>query len=415
MSYVELFIDWQGQQHCVGQIFRQSGSGRETVTFQYDEKWIAHKGAFSIDPSLPLGHGIFVPGRDRELFGGVGDSAPDQWGRRLMRRAERRRAKLEGRSLRTLFEIDYLLGVSDETRLGALRFKRSGDTEFQSPVDHGVPSLIDLGRLLRITERIIRDEESDEDLQLIFAPGSSLGGARPKASIMDQHGHLSFAKFPKENDEYSVETWEEVALRLAEKADIQTPVHSLVQVAGKAALLSRRFDRINGQRIPFISAMSMTESIDGEGGSYLDIVDVLGRHGSQARLDRQELFRRMVLNILISNVDDHMRNHAFLRFDSAGWRLSPVYDLNPVPQDLKPRILSTTIDYEDATCSIELALDVAEMFGLTKSEALKIIANVAKVTSGWRKVARDVGASEAEIKRMESAFEHSDLQDALKL
>src|SRR5690606_18423160 len=154
-------------------------------------------------------------------------------------------------------ESNYLLGVADQTRLGALRFRRAGEDEFQAPNRAGVPALIELGRLLQITERILRDEETDDDLQLIFAPGSSLGGARPKASVIDQHGHLSIAKFPKETDEYSIETWEEIALTLAERAGIATPHHELIDVAGKPVLLSRRFDRRDAIRIPFLSAMAM--------------------------------------------------------------------------------------------------------------------------------------------------------------
>jgi len=192
-----------------------------------------------------------------------------------MQRAERRSAEREGRAVRTLAESDYLLGVADKTRLGALRFRLVGEEDFQAPVRAGVPALIELGRLLQITERIFRDEETDEDLQLIFAPGSSLGGARPKASVIDRHGHLSIAKFPKETDDYSVETWEEIALRLAGKAGITTPKHELVQVAGKAVLLSRRFDRAGAIRTPFLSAMAMMAAKDGERGSYPEIVDAL--------------------------------------------------------------------------------------------------------------------------------------------
>ncbi len=198
-----------------------------------------------------------APPRGQTIFGSPGDSAPDTWGRQLMRRAERREAKRGGRALRTLTETDHLLGVADETRLGALRFRRTDDPAFQAPPRTGVPALVELGRLLQITERILRDEETDEDLQIIFAPGSSLGGARPKASVVDQHGRLAIAKFPKESDDHSIETWEEIALRLADKAGIDTPVHRLIEVAGKAVMLSRRFDRRDSHRIPVLSAMAM--------------------------------------------------------------------------------------------------------------------------------------------------------------
>lgn len=415
MSEVEVYIDWQGSCRLVGRLHRQSGRGRETVSFQYDNGWIDASDHFSIDASIKVGRGVFVPNPGQNMFGTLGDSAPDQWGRRLMRRAERRRSEKERRTPRTLFETDYLLGVADETRLGALRFKFPGEEAFLAPTDTGVPKLIELGKLLGVSERILRDEESDEDLRMIFAPGSSLGGARPKASVIDQYGRLAIAKFPKENDEYSIETWEEIALRLAEKAGIRTPVHELVRIADKAILISRRFDRNKAGRIPFMSAMSMTRSLDGEGGSYLDIVDAIGESGAQAKADRADLFRRMVLNVLISNVDDHLRNHGFLMLSRHGWTLSPVYDLNPTPQDLKQRVLATNIDFEDGTCSIELVREVAPLFGLQKVNADRMIADVARATQSWRDVAKTVGARSAEVKRMESAFEHDDLYRALRL
>lgn len=415
MPDVEVFIDWQGSCRLIGRLHRQPGRGRETVSFQYDNGWIDAVDHFSIDASLTVGRGVFVPLPGQEMFGTLGDSAPDQWGRRLMRRAERRCAEKEGRAPRTLFETDYLLGVADETRLGALRFRYVGEEAFQASTESSVPKLVELGKLLGVTERILRDEETDEDLLMIFAPGSSLGGARPKASVIDQYGHLAIAKFPKENDEYSIETWEEIALRLAEKAGIRTPVHDLLRIADKAILLSRRFDRHKDGRVPFMSAMSMTGSLDGEGGSYLDIVDALGEAGAQAKTDRVELFRRMVFNVLISNVDDHLRNHGFLMLSRHGWTLSPVYDLNPTPQDLKPRVLTTHIDFYDGTCSIELVREVAPLFGLHKADADRLISAVAHATQTWREVAKTVGARSAEIRRMASAFEHDDLNRALSL
>jgi serine/threonine-protein kinase HipA len=308
-----------------------------------------------------------------------------------------------------------LLGVSDETRLGALRFRWAGEAEFQAPTRAGVPSLIELGRLLQITERILRDEETDEDLQMVLALGSSLGGARPKASVVDQHGQLYIAKFPRENDDYSVETWEAVALRLAAKAGIATPAHELVRVAGKAVLLSRRFDRSGGRRIPFLSAMSMLGAADGDHGSYPELVDTLTEHGARAREDAEQLYRRMAFNVLVSNVDDHLRNHGFLWEGHSGWTLSPAYDLNPTPTDLKPRILTTNIELDDGTCSLALVESAAEYFGLSPVQARAILKSTAEAVSDWRDVAKAAGAKAAEIRRMASAFEHDDLARALTL
>lgn len=415
MTDVEVHIDLEGQVRPLGILHRQASRRGETVTFEYDEAWLGDANRFSIEPALTLTAGTFPPQAGQPIFGSIGDSAPDTWGRRLMQRAERRLAEREGRQVRTLGELHYLLGVADVTRLGALRFRWRGEEIFQSPVHNGVPALIDLGRLLQITERIERDEETEDDLQLIFAPGSSLGGARPKASVIDQHGHLSIAKFPKESDEYSIETWEEIALRLAERAGIQTPEHTLLQVAGKSVLLSRRFDRDNDWRIPFLSAMSMTGSRDGERGSYPELVDALTAHGAQAKEDARQLYRRVVFNVLVSNVDDHLRNHGFLWSGQGGWVLSPAYDLNPTPVDVKARILTTNIDLDEGTCSVDLLQETAEFFGLSSGQACTIIREVAEVTRTWQAVAVEVGARRAEIKRMASAFEHEDLQAALKL
>ena len=309
--------------------------------------------------------------------------------------------------------FNYLLGVADETRLGALRFRWLGDDIFQAPTRIGVPPLIELGRLLQITERILRDEETDEDLQLIFAPGSSLGGARPKASVVDQHGHLSIAKFPKETDEYSIETWEDIALKLATLAGIATPQHKLVDIGGKSVMLSRRFDRAGTVRIPFLSAMAMLGVKDGQRGSYPELVDALTEHGARAKSDAQALYRRVAFNVLISNVDDHLRNHGFLWSSKAGWSLSPAYDINPVPADLKARVLSTNINLDEGTCSIDLLEASSEYFALNLAQARGIIKEVATVTATWREVAKTSGARSDEINRMASAFEHEDLRRAL--
>ena len=233
--------------------------------------------------------------------------------------------------------------------------------------------------------------------------------------MLDQNGALSIAKFSKENDDYSLETWEEIALRLARLSGIQTPEHQLVNVAGRAIMLSRRFDRQGARRIPFLSAMAMTGSRDGQTGSYPELVDVLSMQGAQTKSDAIQLYRRVVFNVMISNVDDHLRNHGFLWSGKTGWVLSPAYDLNPVPTDLKARILSTNIDLEEATCSLDLLEAACGYFGLALPTARSIIKEVAEVTKGWREVACEVGAKASEINRMASAFEHDDLRRGLTL
>jgi serine/threonine-protein kinase HipA len=415
MSEFEVHLSLGSGTRRIGRAISNRTRGKETVIFEYAADWLRDGERFELAPELPLTGGAFVPPAGLAIHGALGDSAPDTWGRRLMQRAERRQAEIEGRSVRTLMESDYLLGVCDETRLGALRFCRADGKDFLSKSPRAIPPLVKLGRLLQSSDRILRDEETDEDLQLIFAPGSSLGGARPKASVLDRKGCLSIAKFPKESDEYSIETWESVALRLAERAGIVTAGHDLLEVARRAVLLSRRFDRADGIRIPFVSAMAMLGARDGETGSYLEMVDALARHGARAKKDTQELYRRVAFNVLASNVDDHMRNHGFLRIDRRGWTLAPAYDLNPVPADLKARVLSTNITLDDGTCSIDLLEASAESFSLSLTEARRILKEVALATSSWRVVAREAGASAKEIHRMASAFEHDALRQALAL
>ncbi len=387
---------------------------KENATFEYDKTWLAHPERFSLEPALKLGPGPFHTPSDQPLFGAIGDSAPDRWGRVLMRRAQRRRAEREGQTPRTLREIDCLLMVDGEARQGALRFAEREGGPFLA--EHGpskIPPLIELPRLLSAAEHVAADTDSDEDLRLLLAPGSSLGGGRPKASVRDRDGQLLIAKFPNQGDEVNVVLWEAVALTLAAKAGIPVPAWRLETVAGRPVLLLRRFDREPGVRLPFLSAMSMLDARDRETRSYLEFVDVLRQHGAAPKEDMHALWRRIVFNILISNTDDHLRNHGFLWTGSGGWRLSPAYDLNPVPADLKPRILSTAIDLEDGTASLKLAFQVASYFELTEHEAHRISAKAGRAVAAWRKVASKLGLSSTEIDRMASAFEHDDLKAAL--
>jgi len=247
---------------------------------------------------------------------------------------------------------------------------------------------------------------------LLLAPGSSLGGARPKASVRDKHGHLAIAKFPRKDDDYNTVLWEAVALRLAQNAGIPVPEARVQIVAGKPVLLVRRFDRHGTQRVPFLSAMSMLGSKNNEARSYMEIADALRRYGAATKEDIRALWRRMVFNILISNTDDHLRNHGFVYTGQAGWRLSPAYDLNPVPVDIKPRVLSTAINEDDGTASFALAMGVAPYFELDEKEARAIGAEVAKAVSEWRREAARHGLSKSEMDRVASAFEHADLAAA---
>lgn len=413
---VLVYVDLQGAPQLVGRLWARLRKDRESATFEYDKGWLAHSERFSLEPALQLGPGPFHAPSSKPLFGAIGDSAPDRWGRVLMRRAERRRAEHEGRAPRTVREIDYLLTVDDEARQGALRFaEREGGPFLAAPGPQRIPPLIELPRLLSAVERVLSDTDTDEDLRLLLAPGSSLGGARPKASVRDRDGHLAIAKFPNKGDEVNTVLWEALALTLAAVAGIAVPAWRLETVAGKSILLLRRFDRDGGLRVPFLSAMSMLDAKDGEARSYLEFVDVLRQHGAAPKEDMRALWRRIVFSILISNTDDHLRNHGFLWAGPSGWRLSPAYDLNPVPTDIKPRVLSTTIDLDDDAASLKLALQVAGYFDLEEGEAHRIAGETGRAVARWRRQAAKLGLTPADIDRMASAFDHEDLKAALSL
>lgn len=412
---VLVYVDLNGVPHLMGRLWSRTRKNKEGATFEYDAGWLEHKERFSLEPALKLGPGPFHTPADMPMFGAIGDSAPDRWGRALMRRTERRRAEREKHTARTLQEIDYLLLVDDEARQGALRFaERAGGPFLREEGIKRTPPLLELPALLSAAERVVEDKESEDDLRLLLAPGSSLGGARPKASVRDKDGHLAIAKFPRWDDEYNAVLWEATALALAGDAGIPIPETRVETVAGKPVLLVRRFDRIRNERIPFLSSMSMLDARDNQTRSYLEIADALRQHGAACQEDARQLWRRIVFNVLISNTDDHLRNHGFLYSGPTGWRLSPAYDLNPVPVEIKPRILTTAINEDDNTASFELALSVADYFALDGKEAKAIGAEVAQAVSSWRRQALRRGLSKNEIDRMASAFEHDDLTKALR-
>jgi serine/threonine-protein kinase HipA len=412
---VLVYVELQGVPRLVGRLWARAQKGRESATFEYDKTWLECSDRFALEPALKLGPGPFHTSSDKPLFGAIGDSAPDRWGRALMRRAERRRAERSGQTPRTLWEIDFLLRVDDEVRQGALRFAENAGGPFLAPNEGTtIPPLIELPRLLSAAEHVASDSESDEDLRLLLAPGSSLGGARPKASIRDRDGHLLVAKFPHPGDEIDMVRWEALALTLAAKAGLSVPIFRVEEVAGKPILLSRRFDRAVSHRLAFLSAMSMLGASDRESRSYLEFVDALRQYGARPKQDMCALWRRIVFNILISNTDDHLRNHGFLYAGPDGWRLSPAYDLNPVPIDVKPRVLATAIDLEDGTASLERAMEVSEYFELDAKTARAIALEVGTAVATWRSEAARLNLSRSEIDRMASAFEHEDQLAALK-
>ncbi len=412
-----VYVDLHGESIQVGRLWSRTRGARESATFGYDASWLTHPGKFALEPALPLTPGPFHTRADRALFGAMDDSAPDRWGRVLMRRAERRRAEKAGQTARTLGESDYLLLVDDEARQGALRFaEMPGGPFLAEPSGRRIPPFVELPRLLSAAARVTNEEEDDEDLRILVGPGSSLGGARPKASVRDRDGHLALAKFPDQRDDYGVVLWEGVALSLALKAGVSVPQWRIEEVAGKPVAIIRRFDRVDGQRIPFLSAMNMLGANDNEVRSYLEIADALRQHGAAAREDLVQLWRRVVFNVMISNTDDHLRNHGFLLHgDNSGWRLAPAYDLNPTPADVRPRVLSTAIELDDATASLDLALETAHYYGINASAARMIAVEVARAVSDWRAAAARLNIQSREIERMASAFLHRDIEKALAL
>lgn len=405
-----VYMDLAGVTTRVGTLWTRTRNTRQSATFEYAREWLDNPNRFALEPALAVGPGPHHTPADIALFGSLMDSAPDRWGQVLMRRAERHLSAQENRSPHAFQQIDYLLRVHDVSRLGALRFAvQEGGPFLAESTATTIPPFIALSRLLAASEHIITEDETDEDLRLLLAPGSSLGGARPKASVFDVHGRLSIAKFPSPTDEWATVRWEALALTLAREAGIPVPEWHLETVAGKPVLLLRRFDRDGLRRIPFLSAMCMLSARDHEKHSYLEIVDALRRWGANPRDDMRALFRRIVFNVLISNTDDHLRNHGFLFTTPAGWQLAPAYDLNPTPADIKPRVLSTQIDLDSPAASLDLAFNVAAYFDLKPADARQIAREVGRSVSNWRFQAARIGIAAKEIDRMSSAFEHDDL------
>jgi len=404
---VLVYIELNGENHFVGTLWSHFNKGKETSDFEYSKEWLENKMAFSLEPGLYFGSGKQVNPRQVPLFGSFGDSAPDTWGRILMRRYENKIAKEENRTPRTLNEIDYLLYVNDIARQGALRFKTEENGNFMFPGElKSIPPIVDLAKLLAASEKIIALQEKDSDLQLLLAPGSSLGGARPKASVIDKKGDLCIAKFPKKDDYTNNVVWEAVALTLAKKCGLNTQEWSLEQSGKKQVIVVKRFDRIKEKRIPFLSAMSMLNAVDNDSQihSYLEIADAIRQFGATPKEDLLELWKRIVFSILISNTDDHLRNHGFLYVNQKGWKLSPLYDINP-SNDNK-NVLSTYITETDNTQSLDLVIEVCEYFDVDRKIAQNIVKEMTAIIKTWKEVAKEFGLSRAEISKMESAFKY---------
>ncbi len=408
---VEVWASWQppAEPARAGVLGAVRVRGEEVFSFRYDEAWLRSANALALDPRLDLYAGAQYPPSGRENFGVFLDSAPDRWGRVLMDRREGLRARTEGRKPRSLGEMDYLLGVYDGHRLGALRYRRSGELPFlDDDAALASPPWTKLRELQAASVKLeAADAEDDPQyakwLGLLIAPGRSLGGARPKASVIDAKGALWIAKFPSTNDVEDVGAWEAVAHALAKRAGVETAPWRTEKFRGPHhTFLSRRFDRgPSGTRIHFASAMTMLERADGEvGASYLDLAEVLVQRGASTSADLEQLWRRMAFFVCISNVDDHLRNHGFL-LTPHGWRLAPAYDLNPVAG---ADGLTLNISETDNAQDPDLLLSVAEYFRLRPKAAEKILASVRRSVSAWAEEAEKLGLSRDARRRMAPAF-----------
>jgi serine/threonine-protein kinase HipA len=414
METVEVYLDLtkmaepalMGTLHC-----QRSGKG-ELFSFKYDRAWIARAEAFAFDPDLALDEGHQYPSADRSNFGIFTDSSPDRWGRVLMQRRENARARHEDRRPRTLTEWDFLLGVHDETRLGALRFKLPNGPFVDSDTRFAAPPLTSLRELqaasLQFELHIDEEEHPDYEkwITQLIAPGSSLGGARPKASVRDERGALCMAKFPSRQDTRDVGAWELVASALAAKAGISVPDARPLRLPETAytTFLVKRFDRTaEGRRLAFVSAMTLTQRKDGEAGaSYLELVELLQSRGANTAQDCEQLFRRVLFNIRIHNTDDHLRNHGFF-VDEQGIQLSPAYDINP---SVDRNELSLAIDETETACDVSVAMNAYKSYGITAAQANEALRAVDTAVSGWRKEADKFGIPKAEQALMAEAFEH---------
>jgi serine/threonine-protein kinase HipA len=405
-----------------GRMYPHRRRGTESASFAYDDRYLADPDAYALDPGLPLVTGTLQTRVGRAAFGAFADSSPDRWGRTLIQRAEQARAEAErpraeaaAAAPGSMSEVDVLLGVRDDLRQGALRFRLEDQGPFLATEESGVPILTDLPALLDIAARAERDTAGYEDLTRLLRAGSSLGGARPKAHVLDASGRVAIAKFPSASkDTWNVMAWEKVALDLARDAGLRVPDSQLIRIADRSVLVVERFDRRGAARVGYASAMTMLEANAGDQRSYLEIAAVIEQRSAAATADLRQLWRRIAFSILISNTDDHLRNHGFLHERGDSWMLSPAFDLNPDPRP-GSKHLSTAIDYTDRRASVDTLLRVADYFRLDASQAVEVLAGVTQAVARWRAAAKACGLMQADLDLMKPAFEHAEGERARAL
>lgn len=389
----------------VGALVRERAGGRSVISFSYDPGWVTAAASFALDPSLPLYEGEQFPAALPGIFA---DAAPDRWGRTLLERREALTARREDRRPRRFDEWDFLVGVNDQTRLGALRFARVADGAFVADEPLSIPPstrLRDLEHWARELEQGLPVELSEEDrwIAALVAPGSSLGGARPKASFRDDDGSLWIAKFPSREDRHDVGGWEYVLSRLAANAGIEVPETRALRLASPFhTFCARRFDRRGDGRRLYASAMTLAGRRDNEDASYLDIARAIVELGDPDAIetDLRQLFRRVAFNVLTANRDDHLRNHGFLR-TRTGWRLAPAFDVNPLPEKHEHTL---ALDDSVRVPDLDLVRETAPLYRLPAEQADKTIAEVSGAVAGWHATARDAGLPAEEIERLAAAF-----------
>lgn len=407
---IYVYAHWQTmpEPKLIGILSAQQAKGKKAFSFEYDKEWLKSEQRFMLDPDIQLYGGPQYPNQ-KENFGIFLDSMPDTWGRTLMKRRAAQWAKEHNEKAPTLYDVDFLLRVYDESRMGALRFKTDpkGDFLDNNKTASTPPwaSIRELQNAAYIFENDIDNEEVNRYLSVLIAPGSSLGGARPKANVLDADKSVWIAKFPSKTDTIDKAAWEFLAYQLAINAGIEMAPCRIDRILGNnRTFFTKRFDRDTGERIHFASAMTMTgnneDTIRNNQASYLDIAEFISTHGANIETNLHQLWRRIIFNIAISNTDDHLRNHGFI-LTKDGWILSPAYDLNP---SIDKDGLALNIDTDNNALDFDLAISVGEYFRLNKEEMENIIQDVVEVTSNWKNVAKVIGISRSEQELMEKAF-----------
>ncbi len=404
----EVHIDWLGATHLAGRLHTPERG--VSASFEYAAEWLARADAFALDPTgLPLQRAVH---HAAALPGVFQDTGPDRWGRLLIERAVRKKVL----PLKPWRDIDYVLALDDASRIGALRYRDGGGGPFLAATHGRLPPLLRLTTLMQAADAIHHENESAADLRHLLAEGSPLGGARPKSAVLLKDGRLAIAKFPKPDDRRDIAAGEVLALTLARKAGLTVAEHQLVNAAGRSVAVITRFDRDStGARVPFISAATLLGLSADARASYTMMADAIRQSGDEVTRDLHELWRRMVFSLLVSNRDDHERNHAFLMRRPGRWALSPAYDLNPVPEMERVHLHQTMISEDDAEPRMAAALAVAARFALKPSAARQVLREVLGAVRIWREEGKRLRLKAGTLAAYESAFEHELMTEAARI